>query len=65
MDTAVVLILTVALEVLVRRWGLGEAFAPFHKYDDASCAPKVMPTGALILLALGSGPPGRPGSGGR
>ena len=54
MAASVLLMLTLALEVVVRRWGLGgEDFAFDYRHADAPLLPNIMPEAAFALMAFG------------
>ena len=54
MAASVLLLLTLSLEVVVRRWGLGgEDFAFDYRYVDAPLLPNIMPEAAFALMAFG------------
>ena len=55
MAAGVLLMLTLSLEVVVRRWGLGgEDFSFDYKHIDAPLLPNIMPEAAYALMALGA-----------
>ena len=55
MAASVLLMLTLSLEVVVRRWGLGgEDFAFDYRHADAPLLPNIMPEAAFALMALGA-----------
>ena len=54
MAASVLLMLTLSLEVVVRRWGLGgEDFAFDYRYAHAPLLPNIMPEAAFALMAFG------------
>ena len=54
MAASVLLMLTLSLEVVVRRWGLGgEDFAFDYRHADAPLLPNIMPEAAFALMAFG------------
>ena len=53
MAVGVLLMLTLALEVLVRHWGLSANLAFNYSYAHAPLIPNIMPEAALVLSVLG------------